>query len=120
MTKITAEQLTEMVDLRERGWSCASIGKRLGLSTGAINYQCLKLGVTSPRQTGRSQAQSAQSFVGRDGRTFRRFTDDEDQLLRSLAAQTTKIDTIAREMGRARTSVRMRLLLLGQHEDLAA
>lgn len=120
MAKLTKEQIVQLVKWRERGWSCASIARRLGVSTGAVNYQCLQHGAISPNQKGKTTYNGPAQFVGKDGRTFRRFTDEEDARLRALASQTSRIDEIVAAMGRARTSVRMRLLLLGAHEDIAA
>ena len=120
MAKLTQEQIDQAIAWREKGWSCRAIAQRLGVSDGAIKYQCLKNGAISPRQKGRENYTGPQSFIGKDGRTFSRFTDEDDHRLIKLANAGLKVGEIAKQMGRANTSIRMRLLLLGQHEDIAA
>jgi len=120
MAKLQPEQIEQMIRWRERGWSCNSIAKRLGVSTGAINYQCLKNGAISPRQKGKTPFNGPTQFTGKDGRTFRRFSEDDDAQMRELAHQGKTAGQIAREMGRGTTSIRMRMLLLGAHEEIAA
>lgn len=120
MKRLTQTAIDRMIELRERGWSYTAIAKELGVSPGAITYQCLRNGVTSPHQRGRTPWHGAASFVGKDGRTFRRFTEAEDARITQLAAEGLRCDQIAADLGRPRTSVRIRLLTLGAHEDIAA
>ncbi|HEV2747517.1 MAG TPA: hypothetical protein VGW34_09500 [Allosphingosinicella sp.] len=116
--KLTLEQIEWAVERREVGWSTSRIGKALGVSSGAINYQCLKHGAVSPRQRWTATPETATVFTGRDGRTFRTFTPAEDEQLMALAREGRKIDEIGHIMQRARTSVRMRIMLLELREDL--
>lgn len=118
MRKIDDEKLDRLIQLREAGRGYRTIAAELGVSAGAVHYQCLKLGVTSPRQTGRRTDASARTYTGRDGRTFRPFTADEDQRMTELSIAGAKMDAIARQLGRPRTSVRIRLMTLAMHEEL--
>lgn len=120
MSKLTKEQVEWACRKRETGWSTRAIGKRLGVSAGAINYQCLKYGAISPRQRRRDTPIERTTFKGKDGRTFRTFVPAEDRQLLDLAESGSKIAEIARIMGRGRTSIAMRLMLLGIREDLPA
>lgn len=120
MTKLTSEQVQWACEKRETGWSTTAIGKRLGVSPGAINYQCLKHGAVSPRQRRTDTPQEQTVYTGRDGRTFRTFTPDEDDQLMAFAHEGKKIGEIAALMKRGRTSIRMRIMLLELREDLPA
>ena len=118
MRKLDAEKIRRMIVLRERGWGYRAIAADLGVSEGAIHYQCLKHGAISPRQTGARDAAAARTYVGRDGRTFRPFTADEDRRMTELSIAGQNNDQIARQLGRPRTSVRIRLLTLAMHEEI--
>lgn len=120
MRKLTDEQIDRMIQMRESGSGYGAISTALGVSKGAIHYQCLKHGAFSPRQTGRRPATAARTYIGRDGRKFRPFTADEDQRMTELSIAGRPMDAIAREIGRPRTSVRIRLMTLAMHEELAS
>lgn len=116
--RLTDEQVAEAVRLRERGWGCASIGKRLGVSAGAILYQCLKQGAVSPRT--RSTRVCDDEFVAWGGRRCRRFTPAEDARISALRTAGTSAAEISRLVGRAPTSVRIRLLQLALRDEAKA
>ncbi len=118
MRKLDQEKLERLIRLRERGWGYRSIASDLGVSAGCVHYHCLKRGVTSPHQTGRRDDTKARTFRGKDGRTFRPFTRDEDLRMTEMSVAGRKMDAIARDLGRARTSVRIRLMTLALHEEL--
>lgn len=117
--RLTDQQIDRLVLLRERGWSYDAIGKELGRSGSAIMYHCLRLGVLSPRQRWQPAPTAALSHVGFGG-TCRRFTCAEDQELLRLESEGLASDAIAARMGRARTSVRMRLMRLALRDELVA
>lgn len=108
------------LDMREAGRSCTTIAKRLGVTTGAINYQCLRHGVISPRQRRKAVPTQPAAIIGPSGRVQRFFTQAEDEQLLALEAQGKTYRAIARQLGRAYTSVRMRLLALAIRDELPA
>ncbi|WGM45271.1 hypothetical protein KOAAANKH_00132 [Brevundimonas sp. NIBR10] len=115
--KLSDGQTAEIARLREeRGWSHRRIATRFGVSTGAIQYHCLKLGAVSPR-TRANRSRGPMTMVGRDGRLQRRFTEAEDDLLLKLSLANMPLRDIAIEMKRPRTSVRLRLFTLAMRED---
>lgn len=117
MAKLSSDQVAEAADLREtRGWSYKRIGLKLGVSPGAIHYQCLRQGAVSPR-TRAIRRVGPQVIHAKDGRTQRRFTPDEDKRLLELEAEQMSICAIARTVGRPRTSVRIRLMTLALREE---
>jgi DNA-directed RNA polymerase specialized sigma24 family protein len=117
---LTEPQISQLIAWRERGRSYAWIAGQLGVSAGAVHYQCLKQNAVSPRQRGREAWRPRAPILNSDGRTQRRFTPDEDEQLLELEAQGLSIAAIAKLMDRPRTSVRIRLMTLAQHEEIAA
>jgi len=116
--KLSPEQIEWACRKREAGWSTEAIGRALNVSAGAINYQCLKNGAFSPRQRRTETPAARREYRGRDGRTFRTFTPEDDEQLLKLRASGMMIHRIAEATGRANTSVRMRLMLLAIREEL--
>jgi transposase-like protein len=116
--KLSAEQVEEIVERRERGWSYERLAERFGVAPGAIHYHCLKHGAVSPRQRKMPIPTAPKSRVLKDGRVQRCFTQDEDARLLELEATGMPISAICKELGRARTSVCMRLMTLALREDL--
>jgi hypothetical protein len=116
--KLTNEQVVWACEKREAGWSTTRIGAALGVSCGAINYQCLKNGAISPRQRRQETPQERIVYTGKDGRTFRTFTPAEDAQLLGYAREGRKPPEVAKLMNRGRTSIIMRLMLLELREDM--
>lgn len=115
--KLSEEQIAFACEKREAGWSTTRIGKSLGVSSGAINYQCLKHGAVSPHQRATPTPETQAIYQGKDGRTFRTFTPDEDDRIMALATDGKSAREIATVMGRARTSIMMRIMLLELREE---
>jgi hypothetical protein len=118
MSKLTAAQVDEMAELREAGWSYQRLADRYGVSAGAMHYRCLVAGALSPRSRRPTRGERRTHGHGFGG-TVRHFSEAEDSRLLQLARQGMKIDAIAAELGRARTSTRIRLLTLELKEELA-
>lgn len=118
MSKLTPDQVEDIVSRRERGWSYDRIAARHGVTAGAVHYQCLKHGAVSPKARRKPVPTEPSAIVARDGRTQRRFTQADDARLLELEAKGMKYTHIAREIGRAYTSVRIRLMTLALHEDV--
>lgn len=115
--RLSEAQAAEIATLREeKGWSHRRIATRYGVSTGAVQYHCLKLGAVSPR-TRANRSRGPMTMIGKDGRLQRRFTQAEDEQLRQLSLANTPLQTIARVMARPRTSVRLRLYTLAMREE---
>lgn len=118
MAKLSSDQVLEIADRRERGWSYARLAKAYGVSAGAIHYQCLRQGAKSPNSR-RVPYFGPASISAADGRTQRRFSEAEDQRLLDLEAEGKSVSEIARVMDRPITSVRIRLMSLALHLDAA-
>lgn len=118
--RLSIQEVDDLIEKREKGWSYERLAERFAVTPGAVHYQCLKNGAVSPNQRRGISPINPVSFVAGDGRTQRRFTQSEDKQLLDLEASGIGYNEIARRMGRARTSVRMRLLTLALREDLPA
>ncbi len=122
MRKLTASQIEHMIDWREAGWTYARIASRLGVTGGVIYYHCLKHGAFSPRSRWQPKDVPDAPIVHGtcQGKTIRRFTSAEDRQLLQLAEQGLPRNAIARQLGRAPSSITMRLLALAAREEFPA
>lgn len=118
MTKMTPEQVDEMAELREQGWSYDRLAARYGVSPGAIHYRCLTVGALSPRARGIIPGDRRRPRPGFGG-SCTPFSPDEDARLLQLARDGRPLATIATMLGRARTSTRIRLMTLELKSELA-
>lgn len=117
--KLSDAQIVELIEKREKGWSHGALADWFGISKAGIHYQCLKAGAISPNQRIVPVPTQSTSFVAGDGRTQRRFTQAEDVRLLELEAQGLNYSAIAVQIGRARTSVRIRIMTLALREGIA-
>ncbi|GAM00740.1 hypothetical protein [Sphingomonas parapaucimobilis] len=108
------------LEMRAAGRSCKTIAKTLGVSIGAVNYQCLRHGVISPHQRRTAVPIQPAAIVGPSGRVQRAFTQADDEQLMALEAAGTGYRAMARQLGRAYSSIRMRLLAIAIREELPA
>lgn len=112
--KYSDEQLNEAAELREAGMSLGAIAKRLGMSSGAVNWHCLRLGADTPQRSKRQP--QGPMVMQRSGHTVRRFTPDEDRKIREMAQQGAGASAIARSLGRKHNSIIGRLMTLARQE----
>ena len=99
--RVAPELVDEIVRLREdHGRTTSYIAWKLGLHESAVHYWLLKNGVDPWNQNGHGQ------------RRHNAFTADEDRNLLELRRAGVSLKRIALELGRPRTSVLMRIMLL--------
>lgn len=115
MTKLSPEAVADIVARRERGQGYGYIAAIYGVSPGAVQYHCWKLGAVSPRQRMRPVPKVASVHK----RGVRPFTEAEDQRLLDLSRRGKKYKEICQVLDRPITSVRMRLYYLAMCEDMA-
>ncbi|WP_226019742.1 hypothetical protein [Novosphingobium sp. FKTRR1] len=118
--KLSDDQIADILERRERGWGYTQLADRHGVTAGAIHYQCLKHGAVSPRQRALPVPIAPAVRIGKDGTVQRVFTAADDARLLELEAQGLSYNAIARTMGRAYTSVRVRLMTLALREEIGA
>jgi hypothetical protein len=113
---LSDDQLDQMADMREAGATLVAIADHFisagtAITPSTIAWQCLRLGILSPRYT--------QASVGHAGTIGRAFTPDEDRRLLELEAQGLTRSAIARALGRSPNSIAGRLYTLARHDAVA-
>lgn len=82
--KYTNDQITYAAELREGGMSHAAIARKVGMSTAAVSWHCLRLGADSPRTRGKVPEQRGPMVCTRSGHKVRKFTAEEDATIMKL------------------------------------
>ncbi|WP_312595739.1 hypothetical protein [Brevundimonas sp.] len=119
MARLTEQQIIEMAERREKGWSYGRLARTYGVTPGAVHYQCLRQGARSPNETGLQAQANPRVIHLANGRVQRRFSATEDQKMQSLALAGQGPSAIARSLDRPLTSVRMRLMALALRQGEA-
>tara|TARA_R110000737_G_scaffold239142_2_gene251182 strand:+ start:6419 stop:6799 length:381 start_codon:yes stop_codon:yes gene_type:complete len=114
--KYSDEQCNEAAVLREAGMSTAAIAKRLGMSSGAVYWHCLRLGADTPKASRPAAPKAGRMVVERSGHVVRRFSAEEDQKMLDMEGSGVRLSEIARTLGRKRNSVEGRLMTLARKE----
>lgn len=115
---ITDDQLGQLVELRERGFSHRQIiewfaARGIAVSSGLVQWHCLRLGAEKP---GPPPAPYVIRARVRGGHVVRPFTPEEDAVLLELAVTEPNRAEIARRLGRARNTVVTRLMTLARRD----
>lgn len=117
LKKISERDRRKIAELRELGWSYGRIATKFKITQGAVHYHCMMQGAVSPHSRA-ARTPGPQTLVSsKTGRIQRRFTPDEDKQILELGAEGASILKIARLLGRAPTSIRMRLAALELRAD---
>ncbi|GJD92877.1 hypothetical protein [Methylobacterium iners] len=114
--KLTDAELDRLVEMRERGKTHAVIARALGCSVSAVSYQCLRLGVETPKPPSVSIEIRGPLVTTRNGYMVRRFTPEDDAQILAMEAEQRSVSEIARHLGRQPHSVRQRLMTLARRE----
>lgn len=118
MTKLSQEQVDQIAELREKGYSYRRLAEKFGVSTGAIHYRCLRVGALSPRSLPIDYPARRATGYG-FGKVVRHFSPEDDRRLLDLEREGASLNQMVEQLGRARTTVRIRLLTLAAKEGLA-
>ncbi|EJL30093.1 hypothetical protein [Novosphingobium sp. AP12] len=121
MSKLSPQQIEQIVGRREElGHSYDQLAKAFGVSSGAVYYQCLKHGARGPRQRFLPVPSQQRTTHCKNGVTQRTFTEEEDRQMLALEMEGLSYLEISRRVGRAYTSVRMRIMRLAMAEEAAS
>ncbi|HEY8136234.1 MAG TPA: helix-turn-helix domain-containing protein [Methylocystis sp.] len=118
--RLSDDDLTTIVALRERGWSYVRIGKKLNMSSSAISYHCLRLAAEPPKPAKCWDGVRGPATMVRNGFVLRRFTPEEDARLLELEREGKKVSQIAKALGRHRNSIQGRLMTLARRQERAS
>lgn len=109
----TQEQRHRVAVMRESGATYAEIAKSTGVKKKSIGTICYAEGALAPDFR---PVEFKTRVIFRGDTEVRRFTGSEDQTLMRFEAEGKPIRWIAREMGRAPSSIRNRLRTLAMRE----
>jgi len=116
VSKYCEAAIERAVELREQGLTYAAAAQRTGMSPGAVEYYCLKLGAEGPRDTPPADAPTGPMVLRRKGHIVRRFTSDEDRQMLEMESAGLARAEIARRLGRRQHSISSRLMTLARRE----
>lgn len=100
MAKLTDEQIEQIEDWAEKGKSGLWVSAKLGIPPATVNYRMLRAGYDPWPGARRHGVQSGG------------FSPAEDARMLQLARDGMKLARIAKTLGRANTSIRIRLMTL--------
>jgi len=113
-SKIDINRLAELRE--ERGWSVARIAAELGISPGAVSWQCLRHGIEPRVGSSASRSYAPGRTYVRGGHQIRAFSAEEDALLQQMALDGASNSEIGRRLGRNPNSIMGRLMTLARRE----
>lgn len=101
---------------REKGRSVGAIAQKLGCSSSAVSWHCLKLAADPPKAKPIDPTIKGPTVFQRNGFPVRRFLPHEDETLLQMAKDGARVSAIARALNRRENSIRGRLMTLARHE----
>ena len=102
--------------MRAKGKSYGQIGRRIGMSPGAISWYCLRYAIEGPK--GRTKTAVKPGAIStRGNHVVRRFTPEEDRQIAEMRLAGMSIKVIADAVGRTTSSVFGRLMTLAAWEE---
>lgn len=114
---ITPEQIDQIFILRaEQGRSFPYIAKELGVPVGNVKTICLFKCIEHPSVKKRFQRRNPPVYY-RNGKAVRSYTPEEDEAIFMLEAKGLSYGEIAKETGRAKSSIRTRIAHLARLEE---
>lgn len=116
MPKLSQNQIDQIADLLEAGWTNGRLAIRFNVSKSTIQWHALKLGILSARPCGLND--HAPMVTMRAGKPVRRFTPEEDARILALRP-TVAPHSIAKHLGRNPKSIYARLYTIARREEVA-
>lgn len=115
---LTAGQIEQILAMREEGRTYGQIVRAVKCTRSAARYHCLQNGVDKPGNVRYLAAPAHAKEHHRGGHVVRRFSQEDDVLLRVLRMQGFGMPTIAKRMRRPYGSIRGRLLTLARQDAI--
>lgn len=116
------EQVAEVCQLREAGWSLKRISlameqRGIAVSPGAIAWTCLRNGADLPARRRQTHSFSERTMVVKRGdHLVRRYTAEEDRQILEMEAAGASVASIGRRLGRKHNSILGRLAALARRQ----
>lgn len=116
--KLTEQERADLIaGMREKNWSYGRIGIATGISASNISWICLKYGIEAPRKT--KLGDHGPMVMKRGKFEIRKFTPEEDAVIREMGEAGAKPVAIARKIGRKHNSVMGRMMTLARRDERA-
>lgn len=115
-SRFSEATLLKAAELREAGVGPTEIAKRLGMSRGAVDHHCLRLGAYAPATERDLQRDLRRDHGPIAAGKIRRFTDEEDRQLLALERDGLNPSEIGRALCRRPHSITARLMILARRE----
>lgn len=113
--KYSEETIEKAIEMRESGLGRRAVAKALGMSPGAVDYHCLKLGADVP---GAMKVWKPKVMRSPRGNHFvRRFSEFEDAIITQMSIDGKGVNEIAKHLGRRHNSITGRLRTLARREE---
>ena len=118
--RTTSAMKERIVELRGvQGWTFAKIGDELGVSESTVSYHCLRDGIEPPGPVRPPRDYNGKMVARRGSHIVRRFTPDEDRVLRQLSAAGVSNAEIGRRLNRKPHTILGRLMTLARQDERA-
>lgn len=116
---MTEQQRADLIaDMRERGKTYGQIARAIGSSPSNISWICLKYGIEKPGKQP-PLGDRGPMLIKRGNHQVRRYTPEEDAVIREMGAAGAKATPIARKLGRKHNSVLGRMMTLARRDERA-
>lgn len=119
MRNISDKEIERAIELRERGKSIQQIARILQCHSSTVNWHLTKHGIVSPRHGGKLLGDRGPLVVKRGDHVVKRFSSDEDELIRAMRIAGSSYNAIARATGRRVSSIIGRLNTLARRDEHA-
>jgi hypothetical protein len=121
---MAARRLTDadyelMAEMRGRGCSYEQIGRKIGCSSSAVSWHCLRLAIDPPKPRALKLNYHLVAPMKRGNHIVRPYSPEEDAKIVALERQGKSDTEIGRELGRKANSIRGRLMTLARREERA-
>lgn len=116
------EQVAEVCQLREAGWSLKRISlamatRGINVSPGSIAWACLRNGADLPARRRQTHSFTERTMVVKRGdHLVRRYTAEEDRQILEMEAAGASVASIGRRLGRKHNSILGRLAALARRQ----
>lgn len=116
---LTPEEKSEIIALRQKGWSLEGLAEKFNCHVGSVSWCCLMNGVSAPGAQRKPIDNSRlEQEYRRNGKPVRRFSPEEDKLIREMRERGESIASTYRATKRRHNSIIGRLCSLARWEEL--
>ncbi|WP_421792809.1 hypothetical protein [Hyphobacterium sp.] len=117
MAKVSAQQIAEICEMRERGLTFGQIALKTGIHKETVNWHCTRNAADPPGARPLAEDIVGPAVMKRGDHIVRRFTPDEDRQILAMRQRGMRPADIARKIERKPHSVAGRLITLARKEQ---